>query len=201
MLNLTFIPILLFFFSIRPQAAFNVPTECLGEDNQLTATPERPKIAESFFAAAEIEVHGHGHEKTRFGFGQFASDFADKKIVELFDFRDGLRLERLLDLRRYDLGNQYYINSEDFRDCDVRPINGSMVAPFGFVANATYEGKRIVHEVSIDFWGANFGGLHLAVGVAEGDITRPVAFEREDSRGLVRYFFRDWDATKPPGVR
>ena len=186
----------------RPcQNVFNVPSECLGEATKVSADPARPNIASSFYAAAEIEIHSdHHHEKTRFGFGEFASDFTDKRFVERFDFRDGLRLERLLNLVRYDLKTEYFLDSEDFQECDERPVNSTMVPPFDWVKDAKYEGKRIVHEVSIDFWGADFGGVHLAVGVEEADVTRPVAFEREDSHGLVRYFFRDWDATKPQGV-
>jgi len=192
-----------------------VPEECLGAATPVktvslnkaalagvkVADPARPAIAASFYAAAEIEIHSeHRHEAARFGFGEFASDFQNKRFVERFDFRDGLRLERLLNLVRFDLKKEYSLDSEDFRECDERPVNSTMVPPFDWVKDAKYEGKRIVHEVSIDFWGADFGSTHLAVGVADGDVTRPVAFEREDSHGLVRYFFRDFDATIPQGV-
>jgi hypothetical protein len=163
------------------------------------ADPPRPVIAPSFLAKGEIEVHGGRHEATRIGEGFWASDVKGGKFSEYFEIRTGLVIDHIFNLFRFDLGKNYFLQSDDIADCDVRPINGSAPNPWAWVADAHYAGERIVHEIAYDNWEATVGGETLIVGVEKADPSRPALFERRDSHGLVRYFFRDWDATVPGG--
>lgn len=62
---------------------------------------------------------------------------------------------------------------------------------------ADFRGTVKHHEVTLDAWEARFGNVRLLLGVHQDEPNRPVVLERESTGELTRYFFREFNATRP----
>lgn len=159
----------------------------------------RPNIPEIFIGAVDVESHDRRDgNKVIYGEGYIAHNQKENKGAEEYDLHpEKYHNFHVLTLQRGDLNKEFQLSSEDRRDCHSRDIATTLVPPFAWVANATFRGTVKHHEVELDAWEATFGGVRLLIGVAHEDANRPVVFERESIGEFTRFFFREFNATRP----
>jgi hypothetical protein len=172
-----------------------VPEECLG--SRQLAAPARPNIANTFEARVDVEAH-EGSGPAVFGEGFYAAIEAENKAVERYDLHPRqYHVRHELFLQRYDLQEEYFLSSEDAKDCHERKVAGPLPPAWSWVANASYAGEVKHHEVVLDAWEARFGGERVAVAVTKEDPNTPVFFERESVHSKVINHFVYFNVTTP----
>jgi hypothetical protein len=89
-------------------------------------------------------------------------------------------------LERYDMHEVYDISSTP-RQCHDHAVEGTMPLHWGWVANATFIGKRVRRDQTLDLWEARREGLRMEVAVDETAVNVPVWETREYNTGRTEY--------------
>ncbi len=60
----------------------------------------------------------------------------------------------------------------------MRVVSGHLPSAWSFLSNASYIGKDIFHDESVDLWDATYGGVNFRLGVRDTETWRPLFLER-----------------------
>jgi hypothetical protein len=89
-------------------------------------------------------------------------------------------------LERYDMHEVYDLTTAP-RACHDHAVEGSMPPHWGWVANATFTGKRVRRDQTLDIWEARREGVRFELAVDEKATNVPVWESREFTNGRMEY--------------
>ncbi|XP_065194032.1 uncharacterized protein LOC135825222 [Sycon ciliatum] len=168
----------------------------------LAQTPARPVIRPEFMA--EFEYRDESHNHTSEGRGHWAHDSIGRRAVDHMEEheRPGEMPHFETILWRFDEHVEYFLTGpRNQSHCEKHALNGSVPNPFGWLAQAHYQGK---HEVpphqELEVWGAKVADTTLEVGVTSENTNTPVVFMSRSSGRSRMVHFDHFTQTTPPAA-
>jgi len=101
----------------------------------------------------------------------------------------------VFNLQRYDLGRVYHVSPVG--ECIVTEVNGTIPPVWGWLSQATYQGREKFGDVQIDVWTAQIGFADVSVGVHINDANVPIFAARRTAQRESIVAFQTFDARKP----
>ncbi len=77
-------------------------------------------------------------------------------------------------------------------------MSGHLPSIWGFLSNATYVGKDIFHDVDVDLWDAQTGGVYIRLGVRAPEYWRPIFMQRRRCTSLLSFLVSLFSSLLPP---
>jgi hypothetical protein len=161
----------------------------------LAQNPPRPQVSEVFSATLKVEVKER--ERTLHGEGVYFVNQPKGLGLERYSFQGHPTYDHHL-LQRYDLNHTYFIGSpSNHSHCESHSVEGPMPAIWGWISQATYQGRKHYHDVEYDVWQYTQGYASLWIAVTPKDPNTPVWTGRNSTHREVNHHYMHW-STKTP---
>jgi hypothetical protein len=158
-----------------------------------TLSQTAPQLSETFTSSVSITIDDQYGQ--HIGAGVWGVDQPGGRGVENYKFGLSNNYD-VFTLVRYDLMKEYTLDNSTH--CNEFTLDGTMPPVWGWVVQATYVGKDMFQNESVDIWRASFGYAIQTLAVLSSDTTTPAYYKRQSrNERNTTYVFDHWDPTAP----
>jgi len=135
--------------------------------------PIRPQISDVFYSEVNVHVFEANRNRVLNGGGLVSFDIPLGQARSDFKLENPQHQIEVIDiLDRYDLNAEYVIK-DDFT-CQKEKVSGTLMNPFAWVDNATYDSSSTFNGKSVDTWQLVIGNVTKIISVLSDDVNTPV---------------------------